>query len=64
MPRKNARPADRKRRAKIKAGVTAPKRNKPRRMPQTEFIIMAEMAAASAILSGLLRKVDDEATRP
>jgi hypothetical protein len=70
MPRKNARPAAKKRKAKLAALMAMPKHKRPRRadrqrsaMPSPKFI-MAEMAAASALLSGLLRKSDAEATRP
>lgn len=65
MARKNARPAARKRKAKLAEGMSAPKRRTPRPMPPPD-LIMTEIAAASALLSGLLRKVerDDEATRP
>ena len=68
MPRKNARPAAKKRKAKLAALMATPKHSRPqrhRRMPPpSPAFVMAEMAAASAILSGLMRRSDDEATRP
>lgn len=68
MPRKNARPAAKKRKAKLAALMATPKHERPRRAarrmppPSPEFI-MAGMAAASALLSRLTY-FNDKATRP
>lgn len=68
MPRKNARPAAKKRKAKLAALMATPKhervRREQRRMPPIPpDLIMAEMSAASVLLSRLLY-FNDKATRP
>jgi hypothetical protein len=54
MPRKNARPAQKKARARLKAAMAAPK--KPRRMtarpiPEPPLMGLAMVAAAASLLS-------------